>query len=191
MGTREVDETQLQSLQNVARSVSEIMKDPKRRMKLLELQKEAEPNAVIPEIEVVKPVEAAIASMNEKFDKLATELQSEREKRENDQKLAEFAAKYEKGRTTLRTRGYSDEGVASIEKLMEERGIANHEDGMAVWERMNPPQEPVKSPSGLTRFLQAAHADGEDELSKQLIASKGNDDFVLDRMIDQIRREGQ
>lgn len=191
MATKEIEEAQLVAMQNVTRSVSEIMKDPKRRMRLLELQKEAEPNAVIPELEVVKPVEAAIASMNEKFDKLATELQSEREKRDNDKKLAEFADKYEKGRTKLRTRGYSDEGVASIEKLMEERGIADHEDGMTVWERINPPQEPVKAPTGLTRFLQAAHADGEDELAKQLISSKGNDDFVLDRMIDQIRREGQ
>ncbi len=192
MAVKEVDETQWNSAQNVVRSVSEIMKDPTRRLKLLELQKEAEPNAVIPEIDARKPIEEAINGINKKFDELRTELTTEREKSNNDKKLAEFTEKWEKGRAFLRKHGYNDEGVGKIEKLMEERGIANHEDAGRIYEQLFPPQQPIKSGNtSVSQFINSAKVESTDELTKQLIASHGDDNFVLDRMIDEIRREGQ
>ncbi len=190
MAKVEVDEAQLASAQNVVRTVAEIMKDPKRRTRLLELQKEAIPDVPIPEIDARKPIEAALNGMTKKFEEMQTEMQADREKRTNDVKLAEFQAKYDKGRSLLRSRGYNDEGVTSIEKLMTDRGIADHEDGLVIYERLHPPQEPVKS-AGLSNFLAHARMDDSDELTKQLIASHGDDNFVLDRMIENIKRESQ
>lgn len=192
MGTKEVDESQWNSAQNVVRSVTEIMKDPKRRMRLLELQKEAEPNAVIPELDAARPVQEAIEGITKQFAELKTELQSEREKREQDEKLAKFQARYEAGRKLLAQNGYNEDGVKAIEKLMEERGIADHEDALVVYERLHPPQQPIKSMNtAVSGFLAAAKDDGADELTKRLIASKGHDPWVLDRMIENVRREGQ
>jgi hypothetical protein len=193
MATKEVDEAQWNSAQNVVRSVSEIMKDPNRRLKLLELQKEAEPNAVIPEIDARKPFEEAVSGIKKNLEELRSELQAEREKRDNDKKLTEFTKKWEDGRAFLRKHGYNDDGIGKIEKLMEDRGIANHEDAGRIYEQLFPPQQPMKSGNtAVTQFINSARTDGgADELTKQLIASKGQDNFVLDRMIDEIRREGQ
>lgn len=192
MAVKEVDESQWLASQNVVRSVTQIMKDPKRRLKLLELQKEAEPDAVIPELDAQKPALDEVKALREEFGKFTTEMKAAREKEENDKKLAEFASKYEKGREMLRSRGFSDDGIKAIEKMMEESGIARHEDGVTVWERDNPPQQPVKSSNlGVTRFLQAGQDENADELTKRLIATKGSDSYVLDRMIEQVRREGQ
>jgi hypothetical protein len=194
MAVKEVDESQWNSAQNVVRSVTEIMKDPKRRMRLLELQKEAEPNAVIPELDAQKPVQEAIDGISKKFDEFRAEMQTEREKRQNDDKLAEFTKKYEAGRKVLGANGYNDDGIKAIEKLMEERGIADHEDALVIYERLHPPQQPIKSTSAaVSSFLAQARsdADGGDELNKRLIASRGQDPWVLDRMIENVRREGQ
>jgi hypothetical protein len=194
MAVKEVDESQWTSAQNVVRSVTEIMKDPKRRMRLLELQKEAEPNAVIPELDAQTPVKEAIDGITKKFDELRTELQTEREKKHNDDKLAEFTKKYEAGRKLLTQSGYNEEGVKAVEKLMEERGIADHEDALVIYERLHPPQQPIKSTNAaVSSFLAQARGDAEggDELTKRLIASQGKDPWVLDRMIENVRREGQ
>ncbi len=192
MAKVEVDEAQLASAQNVVRTVAEIMKDPKRRTRLLELQKEAIPDVPIPEIDARKPIEEALNGMTKKFEEMQTEMQADREKRTNDVKLAEFQAKYDKGRNFLRARGYNDqpEGIPAIEKLMADRGIADHEVGLVFYERLHPPQVPVIS-AGLSNFLAHARMDDSDELTKQLIASHGDDNFVLDRMIENIKRESQ
>jgi hypothetical protein len=186
----DVEQTRLQALERTARSVAQIMKDPSRKLKLLELQKEAEPEAVIPELEAHKAVHDGVAALTKKFDELNDRLQSDTEKRENDAKLAEFETRMKAGREYTAARGYNDEGIQKIEKFMEERGIANHEDAVARYEQLFPPPAPVRS-SGLAGFLAHARGDDTDELTKQLIASKGDDNFVLDRMIDQVRREGQ
>lgn len=192
MATKEVDEAQWNSAQNVVRSVTEIMKDPSRRRQLLELQKAAQPDLPIPEIDAAKPFQDALEGVNKKLSELTTELQSEREKRDNDKKLTEFAAKYEKGRELLKASGYNDEGVKSIEKLMEERGVASHEDALVIYERLHPPQQPIKSTNAaVSNFLQQGQDANADDLTKRLIAGRGNDSFVLNQMIEQVRREGQ
>jgi hypothetical protein len=194
MAVKEVDETQWQSAQNVVRSVTEIMKDPKRAMRLLELQKEAEPNAVIPQVEARREAQEAVEGITKEFKELRAELQAEREKRDQDGKLEQFTKKYEAGRKILATNGYNEEGVKAVERLMEERGIADHEDALVIYERLHPPQQPIKSNNAaVSSFLAKARgeADGGDEIAKRLIASKGQDPWVLDRLIENVRREGQ
>jgi hypothetical protein len=194
MPVKEVDEAQWNAQQSAMRSLTEIMKDPKRARKLLELQKEAEPNAAIPQLDMVKESEEQISGVKKSLDELRADLQAEREKRDNDNKLEQFTKKYEAGRKLLATNGYNEEGVKAVEKLMEERGIADHEDALVIYERLHPPQQPIKSNNAaVSSFLAQAKADGDggDEIAKRLIASKGNDPWVLDRMIENVRREGQ
>lgn len=186
----EIEQAQLEALQRTARSVSQILKDPARKMKLLELQKEAEPDAIIPELDTKKSVDELANGFKKTIEELKTELFADREKRENDRKLEEFQARMDEGRGYLKARGWNDEGIAKIEKFMEERGIARHEDALARYEQLFPPPAPVRS-SGLSNFLEQAKFDNpENELVKKLVESKGEDNFILDRMIDEIRREG-
>jgi hypothetical protein len=184
----EVSQDQLEAMQRTVRSVAQILKDPKRRVKLLELQKEAEPEAIIPELEIQKPVNEALQNVTKKIDDFIDAQRQDREKRDTEARLAEFTQKYEQGRAFLASHGYLPELIQKIEKFMEERGIANHEDALPAYERLYPPPAPIKS-SGLSNFLNKAKGDDTDELTKQLIASRGDDNFVLDRMIDAVRRE--
>lgn len=187
MSKTEVDQAQWNSAQGVVRTVAQIMKDPARRRKLLELQKEAEPEAVIPELDSTKPVNDAIAGITDKIDKFIKTQTEKDEKRESDQRLAEFTARYEKGRSFIRSRGYDDESLKKIEKLMEDRGIADHEDGVTVFERLYPPPAPISSTFGNLDFLEKAKTSDADETMKRLFASRGEDELALNRMIDAAR----
>lgn len=184
----EVDQVQWNNAQNVVKTVAEIMKDPKRRKSLLALQKQAQPDIAIPEIDAAAPLEGALADITKKMEELRTEVLSDREKRDSDAQLAKYEEKQQKGRILAKSRNYNDDGIAAVEKLMTDRGIAEYEDAMAIYERLYPIQEPVKSTAA--SFLNKAKGPDADELSKMLIATRGQDNSVLDRMIDAIRREG-
>lgn len=189
MAKIEVEESEWQRAQNVVRTVTDIMKDPKRRQKQLELQKEAQPETPIPEVDAANTFNEALTSINKKFDEFKTELQADREKRAGDQAVAEFEAKQKSGRVMLQTRGFSSEGIEKIEKMMGDEGIADYDNAVVIWNHRYPPQEPIRSSP--SNFLREARSPDADELTKQLIASQGNDDFVLDQMIDAIRRESR
>jgi hypothetical protein len=55
------------------------------------------------------------------------------------------------GRAALQKGGYTDEGIAAVEKLMEEYGIPDHEAAASLHEKLQPPAEPVHLAAGFCR----------------------------------------
>lgn len=191
MANVEIDEAQLQQMQHTVKTVAQIIQDPKRRLKLLELQKEAMPTAVIPELDAQRGSEEVLQSINKKMDEFMKAQAEREEKREADARLAEFTGRIEKGRSLLKSRGFDADGIAAVEKIMEERGIANHEDAMTVWERLHPTPTPISSSGfGGLNFLEQAKKQGEDDMAK-LLASRGDNDLVLNNMINAAINEGR
>ena len=119
--------------------------NPKTRAKALELIKEVLPNFSIPEVDVPKH---ATALIDQKM-KAVTEKLEALEKKEQDEKTKKSAQSIDEliasGRKQLKKEGYSDEGIDKIEKLMQDRGLTDYEAAASLFDRQNPPDEPVTS----------------------------------------------
>lgn len=109
--------------------------NPKTRRRLLEVVKEFNPDAAIPELDAAAPLEAKVSAvekaLEERFAKLEQQL-SEREATDS------FTSTIEKERKKLRKDGWDDEAIGKIEKLMEERGFVNYEAAAALYEKSLP-----------------------------------------------------
>ena len=98
--------------------------------------------------------------------------------REKNEKLASLNSKMESGRRALRDAGWTKEGIEGVEKLMEDKGILDHEIAAAFIEKQNPPQE-VMSPRAFGGFNFVEQPKDEDAFLKALLDSKGDDDNAV------------
>jgi hypothetical protein len=176
MAMREVDEAEYNQLVALRSVASKIVANPAARKRLEEAQKMVDPNAPTPTLDAeaaqLAPINAAKAELEEKIAKLEKERQDEK----REQTLAAIADKQSKAIAKLRREGYTDEGVAAIEKLMETKGLLDVEDAVAIFERANPPQMPA-TPGGLTgeRWNFADQpTDGGDKDIAALLSNKGD-----------------
>jgi hypothetical protein len=83
--------------------------------------------------------------------------------------------------------GYATEGVEAIEKLMEERSIADHEAAEALFAKMNPPPPPLMT--GGNRWDWTAPEIKNDVDLKPLF--EGNDDAFLGPAIQAALKEAR
>lgn len=99
----------------LAKSLAE---DPKTRKQFLQLTKQVRPDVPIPEIEIEERTNAVLDTANKRVESLEAKLRAKDAKEE-----------LERRRNNLRTKQLadSDADIADIEKLMIEKGIANHE----------------------------------------------------------------
>ena len=139
----EIDESELSGLRQLQQTVQKWMGNPATRQKVLEAQKILNPDAVIPEIDAKKPIEEALGKLDARFADFEKRLDEDKAAREEAKKLAELNSRWSKGQNQLREQGYTQEGIDKIEKLMEERGIADHDAGAALFDRLNPPEQPI------------------------------------------------
>lgn len=135
----------------------------KTRRQVLQLYKEVDPNASIPEIDAASPVleevnktRAEMAVLQKKLDdRDAAEARATRER--------EVQNSITLGQDRLRTAGWTDEGITNVEKLMQDRGLTDYEAAAALFERSQPKDEPVMpSDFGRNWDLFAAPSDNED-----------------------------
>lgn len=139
----EIDENELSGLRQLQATVQKWMSNPAARQKILEAQKTINPDAVIPEIDAAKPIQDAMAKLDQRFSDFEKRLDEDKAAREEAKKLSELNSRWNKGRAMLSEQGYTTEGIERIEKLMEERGIADHDAGAALFDRLNPPEQPI------------------------------------------------
>ena len=99
----------------LAKSLAEY---PKTRKQFLQLTKQVRPDVPIPEIEIEERTNAVLETANKRVESLEAKLRAKDAKEE-----------LERRRTNLRTKQLAEsyEDIADIEKLMIEKGIANHE----------------------------------------------------------------
>ncbi len=112
-------------------------------------------------------------------------LKKERDDERREQTLASIADKQAKAFARLKNEHrYTDEGVEAVRKLMETKGLLDVDDAVAIFERANPPAVPATPGGGMTgtSWGFADVNDKSDELIKQLIASKGENDYVTNQM---------
>jgi hypothetical protein len=108
----------LEAQAELAALAKSLAEDPKTRKQFLQLTKQVRPDVPIPEIEIEERTNAVLETANKRVESLEAKLRAKDAKEE-----------LERRRTNLRTKQLadSDADIADIEKLMIEKGIANHE----------------------------------------------------------------
>lgn len=179
----EVDEAEYNNMVALRTVAQKIVANPKARKMLESAQKEVDPNAATPTLDAEAQHLAPIREVENKLLEKLNAIEARDAEREKNIKLDALASKQTEGLARLRRAGYTDEGVAAIQKVMEDKGLFDVEDAVAIFERNNPPQTPV-TPGGIGSWgftdLTAEAGDSKDIAA--LIASKGESDQVADRM---------
>jgi hypothetical protein len=180
MALVEIDEGQWNSAKQVVGVMEKLLSNPKTRRKVLEAQKELNPNLAIPEIDAAHPVQEQMAALEKLVREQNEALAADKAERAEEKRRAEMEGRWSKGRSKLRKQGWSDEGIERVEKFMEEKLVADHEVAAAAYEKMNPDPEPI-SPAGNRFDLFAQKTGATDKASEFLL--QGNDDAFLASVI--------
>jgi len=117
----------------LAKSLAE---DPKTRKQFLQLTKQVRPDVPIPEIEIEERTNQVLADANKRVESLEAKLRQKEAKEELDRR-----------RQTLKQKQLieSDDDIPEIEKLMIEKGIANHETAAEYHQWMKQAAAPTPS----------------------------------------------
>ena len=177
----EVDEVQLQQSHRLKQTMENWLKNPKAKRKILEAVKDADPNARIPELEIEEAARAPVMALETQVAELTKQIATDKADREKEAKLNALSGNVEKGKAKLRKEGWTDEGVAAVEKLMEEKGILDVEIAAAFYEKQHPPQAPA-TPSGVGSWNFMEPVSEEDAYTKAIVASKeaaNNEQLVM------------
>lgn len=126
-----------EAIEELAALSKRLSEDPATRKQFLRLTKQVHPDLPVPEIEMEEAVNARASVAEQKVAQLEAKL-----------KQREIKDELSKRRNVLKEKGYvsSDDEILEIEKLMTEKGIANHETAADYWRHMK--QSAVPTPSG-------------------------------------------
>ncbi len=182
--TVEVDEAEYNQMVALRGVASKIVANPAARRRLEEAHKIVDPNAATPlldqEAQHLAPVKELEKTVNERIAKF----EKEQEDKKREDTLAAIAKRQEDGFSDLRRQGFLDEGIEKVKKLMEDKGLLDPKDAAAIFLRDNPPQMPATPSGGMTGTAWGfADVNAESDKSiQELIASKGQNDALADRM---------
>jgi hypothetical protein len=178
MAVIEVDEEEFKALGRIRETVAKIAKDPEGKLLLQKAHKKVDPSALTPDLDETEKMTATTSEWEKKFTELQTSLAADKAERDKNETLARLNTKFEAGRQALRDERYTADGIAAVEKFMEERGIADHMIAAAYLEKQNPPQE-IMSPRAFGGFNFVEQPKDEDAFLKALLDSKGDDDNAV------------
>lgn len=177
----DLTEADIQRLVKQDRTIQSLWSNPKAKKKILEAYKEHDPSAKIPELEIEEAARAPVMALEQTVKDLQKQMADDKAEREKEAKLNTLSTSVEKGRQKLRAEGWTDEGIAAVDKLMEERGILDVEMAAAYYEKQNPPQAPANPRGvGAWNFVEQVQ-DNEADL-KKLLESKGGNESLSDKM---------
>ena len=137
-----------------------------------------DPQAITPDLDADEEKAKITGSMETKLAELQAQIAADKAEREKNEGLAALNKKWTEGQQALRDQRYTPEGIAAVEKFMEERGIADHLVAAAYLEKQNPPQE-IMSPRAFGGFNFVEQPKDEDAFLKALLESKGDDDNAV------------
>lgn len=180
----EVDEQELLRLRRLGETVTSMTKSPSAKRKLLEALKDVHPeDPAVKELERPDPTE-------DRFTKLEQQLAEERAARAADKLETEKNTRLDAVRreqdaafALLRRDRWTDDGIAKVKAVMDEKGILDVAIAAKWIESQMPPAEPV-TPTGAYGGWDFANAlaNESDADLKKLIETKGENEGLLRKM---------
>ena len=180
----EVDEQELLEARRMRGVLAKITADPKRKARLELLHKEVDPSVPTPTNDLLKPVDDAVTAVSKEMADLRKQLADEKVESERARNLAALSGRVDSGLADLKRAGWMDDGIAKVKAIMEEKGLLDVEDAVAIFERRNPAPPPI-SPggSGAWNFMDDAALGDADADIKKMIETKGQSEPLLNAMV--------
>lgn len=178
MAKIEVDESEFQRLEGIRATVAKIASLPEGKRLIQKAHKLVDPNALTPDLDADEAKNSQNSEWQKKFEELQTTVQADRDKREADANLAAANARWESGRRALRESGWTPQGIEGVEKLMQEKGIADHEVAAAYIEKTQGPNE-IVTPRAFGGFDWLEPPKEGDEFLKSLLDNRGEADGAV------------
>jgi hypothetical protein len=124
-----------EAIEELAALSKRLSEDPKTRKSFLRLAKEVNPDLPVPELEMEEVVNQRVSASEQRVADLEKQLRAR-----------EVRDELNRRRNKLKESGYaqSDDDILEIEKLMTDKGIANHETAADYWRHMK--QSAVPTP---------------------------------------------
>lgn len=164
----EIDDVELAALRNNKKVLDTLGGNAKTRQRLLGLIKEVAPGTAIPEIDAAAPVLEVVKGLNDRFDEFDKRMKERDADDIKTKSQREIDDSITRGRTMLRQRGYTEDGVEQVEKLMQQRGLIDYEAAAALFEKNEPKDEAVM-PTDYARGWDFASPADNDEDHKLLL----------------------
>jgi hypothetical protein len=180
--TREVDEDQLAADATLRARVQKLLAHPEAGKLIEAANKLVDPNAPTPRLDADKTKQDLAKTVTEELAALRKEREDEKAERERQSKLDQLGNSIQTGLAGLRRQGWTDEGIAAVQKIMEEKGITDPEIAAAYHEKLHPPMTPgAPGAGGAWNFMEPSTQDNDD--LKKLIETKGENVPLLDKMV--------
>lgn len=195
----EVTEEEYLRLNQLNGFANQIMGNPKAAVLLEQAAKIVRPDIRTPRLEQEQAAAAPFVAITESLQKLNERMDAEAAARAEQNTIAAANAKRNEGIIALRKQGWNDAGIAEIEKVMTEKGIADPVDAAIVFERRYPPPTPsMPGSNGTFNFNETMHSAKPDEDIKSLLKTRGREmnglNAISDKMISDVladvRRQG-
>ena len=184
----EIDEVELLRLRKQDQTVHRLMANPKAKKKIFEAYKDVDPTARIPELELEEAAQKPVLELQDTVAKLQKQIDDDKAERDKNAKLGSIGDQIARGEAKLRGKGWTDEGIEAVKKLMEEKGTTDIEFAADAYEKRHPPALPATPRGqGAWGFTEGV-ADDEKDL-KALLDSKGAHDQVADKMARDVLNE--
>ena len=176
----EVDEEQLLRDQKLRGLIEKVMADPEAAVLVEQAVKKIDPNAKTPKLDARKAVAEPVDQLRKEMADFIKAQNEDREKREAEANRATITAKVDAGFAKLRQAGWTEDGIKSVEALMNEKGLLDPLDAADLYEKRNPPPLPTTPTGGAWNFPEIPK-DGGNDYEKLLIDSKGGNDLIAER----------
>jgi hypothetical protein len=189
MSKVEVDEAEILEARRLKGVLAQITADPKRKARLEMLHKEVDPNVPTPTNDLLKPVDDAVSAVSKQIADLTKQLADEKAENERKANLLALTSRVDSGLAALKQQGWMDDGIAKVKAIMEEKGLLDVDDAVAIFERRNPPPAPIApGGSGAWNFLDDVTNDADADI-KKMIETKGNSESLLNSMVNKTLSE--
>lgn len=185
MAKIEIDEADLVQLKVLQDFVQKGLQNPETRKLLKSAERKLYPDRAVPEEDAKAEVLDELGKFRSEISEKFAALEKEKSERAEAESKAAVARQWQQGQAKARAAGYTDEGLASLEKFMEERGVFDHDLAIPAFERLHPPPEPTTSGNGTSWNM----FDIPKEAPDMQALLEGRDEEFLNTTIPQVLRE--
>jgi len=180
----EIDEAELLRLRRTGEVVASMYKSPSAKRKLLEALKDVRPDdPAVKELEQPDPVMDRFSALEKANADLRKQIEDDKAEREKNAKLDAIQREQNAGFDQLRREQWTDDGIAKIKAVMEEKGILDVAIAANWVKSQMPPPADIAMPGGTSgwNFADALATESDADL-KRLIETKGENEGLLRKM---------
>lgn len=181
----EVDEEEYTRMNRVYGTLAKIAKNPAGAKLLEQAHKVVDPNVATPILDAETRQNEPLIALQKKFDEYVAKTEKEKSESEAAARQSQFDSQWKKGQQVLLARGYTEDAIKKFEEQMAATGVTDHTLFVDAWEKRNPPPVPAAPSSGTGGSWNFGEVpDGDtagDKFVKQLIETRGKEDYIADR----------